>query len=113
MQLCDKEILRELKSGELVFAGTVPNLPFEQRQIQPASIDLRLGNTISRFRSDMKSYDVHDKINPEKDLVTTQLKEGQAFTIQPKEVAVEAYCVQSVLRLSQKSAGQTQIDSRP
>ena len=86
MQLCDKEILRELKSGGLVFAGTVPSLPFEQSQIQPASIDLRLGNPISRFRPDMQSYDVHDKINPEKDLITTQLKEGQSFTIQPKEV---------------------------
>ena len=41
MILSDQTILRMLKEGSLVID------PLEERQIQPASVDIRLGNTFS------------------------------------------------------------------
>ncbi len=86
MQLCDKDILRAISTGELIFAGTVPRYPFKKEQIQPASVDLRLGNRITRFKDNIECYDIRDTINPEMHLKNEFLDDGESFIVQPNEV---------------------------
>ena len=59
MQLCDKDIFDALKYGELIFLGLNKDYPFvPEKQVQPASIDLRLGNRFVRFKTDINSFDI-------------------------------------------------------
>jgi deoxycytidine triphosphate deaminase len=58
VQLCDKDILRSIRDGNLLFVGANPDYPFMKEQIQPASVDLRLGNRIIRFKEEIKSFDI-------------------------------------------------------
>ena len=51
MQLNDKDIYRAMVNGDLLFVGADPKYPFvKDKQVQPASVDLRLGNRIIRFK---------------------------------------------------------------
>jgi deoxycytidine triphosphate deaminase len=59
MILSDKDIHLLLKEGELVILGTDPAYPFVPvNQVQPCSIDLRLGNRFLRFKSDIQEFDI-------------------------------------------------------
>lgn len=61
MQLCDKEIYKEMARGELLFVGPDPNFPFKKDlQVQPASVDLRLGSKIMRFKDNILVFDTKD-----------------------------------------------------
>lgn len=59
MQLCDKQIYEALAKGDLLFVGANSKYPFKKDiQVQPASVDLRLGNRIMKFKNDIKSFDI-------------------------------------------------------
>lgn len=61
MVLSDKDIHLLLKSGELVVLGTDPAYPFVSvDQVQPCSIDLRLGNRFLRFKPGVREFDIRD-----------------------------------------------------
>lgn len=90
MQLCDKDIFDALKCGQLIFLGLNKKYPFvPEKQVQPASIDLRLGNRFVKFKKDINSFDIKniDFINEYLDELF--LEDNQGYTIYPREVI---YC---------------------
>lgn len=90
MQLCDKDIFDALQRGELIFLGMNKNYPFiPEKQVQPASIDLRLGNRFVRFKENIDSFDIHDIENIDSYLDEVFLEEKQGYVIPPHEVV---YC---------------------
>lgn len=90
MQLCDKDIFDALKYGELIFLGLNKNYPFvPEKQVQPASIDLRLGNRFVRFNKDIRSFDIKNIDTINNNLSEIFLEEKQSYTIYPQEVI---YC---------------------
>jgi dCTP deaminase len=61
MILSDKDIHLLLRKGELVILGTDPSYPFIAiNQVQPCSIDLRLGNRFLRFKPGIEEFDIRD-----------------------------------------------------
>lgn len=87
MQLCDRDILQALKDEEIGFVGTNEKYPFlYEKQVQPSSIDLRLGDIIVRFKESIDSFDIKDKIIPEDHLNVEQYKDGQPIIINPGEI---------------------------
>lgn len=90
MQLCDKDIFDALKRGELIFLGINKNYPFiPEKQVQPASIDLRLGNRFVRFKENISSLDIRDIKNIDNYLREEFLEDKQSYIIPPHEVV---YC---------------------
>jgi deoxycytidine triphosphate deaminase len=86
MQLCDKDILRAINNGSLVFAGTNPQYPFQREQVQPASVDLRLGNRFIRFKKSVNSFDIKN-IKQIGDLLDVEyIEDGQEILINPGEI---------------------------
>lgn len=87
MQLCDRDIYKAIKDGEIGFVGTNEKYPFlYEQQVQPSSIDLRLGDIMVRFKESIDSFDIKDKIFPEKHLNVEQYKDGQPIVIEPGEI---------------------------
>jgi dCTP deaminase len=81
MILSDRDILKEIKKGEIVVK------PFSRKSVQPASVDLHLDrhflvfDTVSNFVIDVKE--------PTKDLmVPKELKANQPFILHPGEFAL-------------------------
>ena len=64
MQLCDREIFEAIKSGKLMFiTPESPSHPFNlEEQVQPASVDLRLGPRILRFNPSVKEFDIRREL---------------------------------------------------
>lgn len=61
MVLSDKDIHLLLRNGELVVLGTDPAHPFVAvDQVQPCSIDLRLGNRFLRFKPGIVEFDIRN-----------------------------------------------------
>lgn len=87
MQLCDRDIYQAIKDGEIGFVGTNEKYPFlYEQQVQPCSIDLRLGDIIVRFKESIDSFDIKDNILPEQHLNVEQYKGGQPIVINPGEI---------------------------
>lgn len=87
MQLCDRDIYQALKDGEIGFVGTNEKYPFlYEKQVQPSSIDLRLGDIIVRFKDTVSEFDIKEKIVPEKHLDVEQYEDGQSIIINPGEI---------------------------
>lgn len=81
MPLSDKDIIKEIKSGEIIVK------PFKKEYVQPASVDLHLDkhfmvfNTIENFVIDVKKST--------KDLMhKVEIGEDDYFVLQPKEFAL-------------------------
>lgn len=88
MQLCDKSIYKALNNGNLVIIGLNDEYPFvPERQVQPASIDLRLGNRIVRF-SDKgpKQIDIKDVEQIQKYAKEEYIEDGQGIVIGANEI---------------------------
>lgn len=89
MQLCDKDILKLLKNGDLEIKGT-KEYPFSiYQQVQPASVDLRLGSQFFRFKNDVKCIDIKDIESTEsiKKLMSEEdYPEGTKIIINPHEI---------------------------
>jgi len=90
MQLCDRDIFRAISEGELVLAGTTEGFPFNaEKQVQPASIDLRLGNRIVKFKKTTEYIDINDikeTSDIEKYLDVQFLSENDKIEIGPNEI---------------------------
>lgn len=87
MQLCDRDIYQALIDEEIGFVGTNEKYPFlYDKQVQPSSIDLRLGDIIVRFKDAVKEFDIKEKIIPEEHLDVEQYKDGQPIVIKPGEI---------------------------
>ncbi len=87
MQLCDRDIYKAIKSGEIGFVGTNEKYPFlYAEQVQPSSIDLRLGDILVRFKESVESFDIKDKILPDEHLNVERYKDGQPIIINPWEI---------------------------
>ena len=87
MQLCDKQIYEAMAKGDLLFVGADPKYPFKKDiQVQPASVDLRLGNRIMRFKTDIKSFDIKNIIDIKSNLTVQIVDDGEAIRIGPNEV---------------------------
>lgn len=87
MQLCDKDIYKAIVNGDIGFVGTNEKYPFNlEQQVQPSSIDLRLGDIIVRFKDTVKEFDIKNDIVPEEYLDIIRYKEGSPIVIEPGEI---------------------------
>lgn len=79
MQLSDTDIIEELDTGELI----IEPITNKDVQIQPASVDVRLGNTfLKQTRANTTSIDpLHD--NPEEYMTEHTVEENDTYTIHP------------------------------
>lgn len=86
MQLCDKDIHRAIVNGDIGFVGTDAKYPFQaETQVQPSSIDLRLGEIIVRFKKTVNEFDIKNSIIPNKHLEVERYNEGTPITIESGE----------------------------
>lgn len=87
MQLNDKDIYKAMVNGDLLFVGANPKYPFvKDKQVQPASVDLRLGNRIIRFKEDIENFDIKDIKDIEKYLSIQYVNEGEPIEARPNEI---------------------------
>ena len=83
--LSDKDIKKHIKSGKIV----IEPLNEPERQIQPSSVDLRIGNEFKSFRIIRKPYiDPMDKSDIEGYMESFYIEEGEPFIIHPGEFAL-------------------------
>lgn len=88
MQLSDRDIFNALDQAEIGFVGTNEKYPFlYDKQVQPSSIDLRLGDIIARFKKTITSIDIkNDVITPDNYLDVKQYADAQPIVIDPGEI---------------------------
>ncbi len=81
MVLSDIDIKKELKDGRIIIE------PLKEKDIQPASVDVRLGSHFRIFKNSNHAY-----IDPEKDQenLTEEIivPEGEAFVLHPGQFAL-------------------------
>jgi dCTP deaminase len=83
--LSDKDIKEHLKSGKIV----IKPLNEPERQIQPSSVDLRIGNEFKGFKIIRKPcIDPMDKSDIEGYMESFYIEEGEPFIIHPGEFAL-------------------------
>lgn len=76
MFLSDKDILKEVKAGNITLE------PFDQKQLQPATYDIRLGNTfIINDAHSTKAIDPAKGIFPHTQNI--EIKDGEEFILHP------------------------------
>jgi dCTP deaminase len=82
--LSDKTIKKYLKEGKIGFEPLQ-----DEKQIQPSSIDMRLGDEFKVFKVIRKPYiDPNDKEDIASYMESTVVPEGEAFIIHPNEFAL-------------------------
>lgn len=87
MQLSDKDIYKAMVKGDLLFVGVNPKYPFvKEKQVQPASVDLRLGNRIIRFKENIENFDIKNIKEIDKYLDVQYINEGEAIEVKPNEI---------------------------
>lgn len=87
MQLSDKDIYKAIVKGDLLFVGVNPKYPFvKEKQVQPASVDLRLGNRIIRFKENIENFDIKNIKEIDKYLDVQYINEGEAIEVKPNEI---------------------------
>jgi dCTP deaminase len=83
--LSDQDIIQYLDEGKI----TIEPLEDPSRQIQPSSVDLRIGNEFKGFRIIRKPcIDPLDKSDLESYMESFHLEQGEAFIIHPGEFAL-------------------------
>ncbi|MDO4765991.1 MAG: dCTP deaminase [Eubacteriales bacterium] len=87
MQLCDKDLREVIRTGDLIILGIEENFPFiGNSQIQPASIDLRLGTRFVRFKNDIKELDTKNLKFQEENVQEIFVTKEEGIWLQPKEI---------------------------
>jgi dCTP deaminase len=85
--LSDKDIIEHLNNGKIV----IDPLENPDMQIQPSSVDLRIGNEFKGFRIIRKPcIDPMDESDIESYMESFYIEEGQPFIIHPGEFALAA-----------------------
>lgn len=93
MVLSDRDIRRCLKEGKIV----IDPLDNPDVQIQPASVDLRLGNEFKIFRHTQKAYVDPLKDDVEEYTETIVVKDGEPFVLHPGEFVLA--CTKELVEL--------------
>lgn len=99
MVLSDGEIWEEIESGNLIFT---PNI--EPEQVSPSAIDLRLGYQFTTFPEPAKGFETTVDLGGDVDIeggiarygITQTLKEGETFTLEPKQFVL-AYTLERIV----------------
>ena len=87
MQLSDREIHACLDVGKLIIVGSRQELPFDPvKQVQPASIDLRLDSRIIIFNPNIESFDVRNLENVWDYMSARNLEKGEGIIIPPNGI---------------------------
>jgi len=82
--LSDKDIKEYLQEGKIAIEPLK-----DEKQIQPSSVDLRLGDEFKVFKVIRKPYiDPKDEEDIASYMESTTVKEGEAFIIHPNEFAL-------------------------
>lgn len=79
MILSDKDIKEALKEGKLKIE------PFDESQIMPVGVDLRLGNEFRRFKLDIKSHIDPSKDTFEDSTELIKINDNDSFILHPGE----------------------------
>ncbi len=83
--LSDRDIEKYLAEGLII----IDPLINPEKQIQPSSVDLRMGNEFKSFRIVRKPFiDPMDKSDIESYMESIHIKEGESFIIHPGEFAL-------------------------
>ena len=83
--LSDKDIKKHIELGKIV----IEPLSEPERQIQPSSVDLRIGNEFKSFRLIRKPFiDPMDKSDIDGYMESFYIDEGEPFIIHPGEFAL-------------------------
>jgi dCTP deaminase len=83
--LSDKDIKEHIKSGKIV----IDPIKEPERQIQPSSVDLRIGNEFKGFKIIRKPcIDPMDESDIESYMESFYIEEGEPFIIHPGEFAL-------------------------
>jgi dCTP deaminase len=83
--LSDKSIKEYLKAGKIV----IDHLKDYEKQIQPSSVDLRIGNEFKSFKIIRKPFiDPKDKIDLDTYMESVRIEEEGSFIIHPNEFAL-------------------------
>lgn len=78
MILSDQSILEEVRAGSLRIE------PFDERLVQPSSVDVRLGGKFLVFRNTQKPFiDVREPVDDVMELV--EVSDGRPIIVHPKE----------------------------
>jgi dCTP deaminase len=78
--LTREEILKEIRQGTIVIE------PFDEKQVGPGSVDLRLGNEFRVFKKLRNACVVEDSVSAED--LTERLKADESFTLMPGETVL-------------------------
>ena len=82
--LSDKDIREYLKEGKIAIEPLL-----DEKQIQPSSVDMRLGDEFKVFKVIRKPYiDPKDEEDIASYMESTTVDEGEAFIIHPNEFAL-------------------------
>ncbi|MDZ4171272.1 MAG: dCTP deaminase, partial [Methanobacteriaceae archaeon] len=83
--LSDSDIKKYLEEGLIV----IDPLEDLERQVQPSSVDLRIGSEFKGFRIIRKPFiDPKDKLDMESYMESFHISENEAFIIHPGEFAL-------------------------
>lgn len=87
MQLSDRQIHAAIRRGELAFGCPLIEYPFQPEiQVQPASVDLRLGNRIVRYPKNIQEFNVRDLKTVGQILEVQYVEAGAEIRIGPHEI---------------------------
>ncbi len=87
MQLSDCQIHEAIRTGELAFGCPLVDYPFRPEvQVQPASVDLRLGNRVVRYPKDLTEFNVRDLKTVGDILEVQYIPAGAEIRIGPQEI---------------------------
>ena len=85
--MSDKEIHQYLNDGRLAVVGSNLEFPFiKHQQVQPSSIDIRLGCTFRRFKKTVKSIDIKDLNDIDEHMETENYLPGEKIRLKPHEI---------------------------
>ncbi|MCS7201810.1 MAG: dCTP deaminase [Dictyoglomus sp.] len=81
MILSDRDIKNYLERGELI----IEPLENPEEQIQPSSVDLRLGNSFLHFRVEGRAFIDPSKDNPSELMEIIEVRDKEPFFLRPGE----------------------------
>jgi len=111
MRLSDKDIHKYLDEGKLVIVAPSSKYQFDpKKQVQPCSIDLRLGNVFTKFKEGVQQFDVKDLGNIEDYIETFEYKHKEKIIINPNQIIFGQ--IYELLRLPPDCSGMIEGRSR-
>nr|WP_262370050.1 2'-deoxycytidine 5'-triphosphate deaminase [Dictyoglomus thermophilum] len=88
MILSDRDIKKYLEEGKLV----IHPIDDPQKQIQPSSVDLRLGNSFLHFKVEGRAYIDPTQDSPQELMEIIEIEEGKPFFFKTWRICTRHYC---------------------